>query len=192
MESNFQNTSNNLKEEEEEEEEILKSKKRKLNDEEEEEEEEEEAEIDNNSDDCNDDTNGNEDNESDDDDQEEDKNQLDDQLLLNILNHLMKNKIQEKKSFVSQLSNFLDSDHDERGEFIKKNQFFIPKIRRLCLAILSKKIDIPLRHYERQIIKDIGKKQLHKHDEMITLVENLTFHRVLRKARTFLLQSKKK
>ena len=103
MESNFQNTSNNLKEEEEddkkEKDEIQKSKKRKLNEEEDEEDE-------------------NEDND------QEDNNQLDDQLLLNILNHLMKNKIQEKKSFVSQLSNFLDSDHDERGEFIKKKFFY--------------------------------------------------------------------
>ena len=71
-------------------------------------------------------------------------------------------------------------------------KYFIRKIRRLCIAILNKTIDIPLRHYERQIMKDIVKKQLHKNDEIITLVENLTFHRILRKARTFLLQSKKK
>ena len=79
--------------------------------------------------------------------EEEEKNQLDDQLLLNILNHLMKNKIQEKKGFLSQLSNFLDCDHDDHGEFLQQKKYFIPKIRRLCNAILDKTINIPLRHY---------------------------------------------
>ena len=172
---------NEEEEDEEEEEEEGEEEEEEEEEEEKEEEEEEEEEEENENDDDSEDTN--------DDNQ---KNDIDDQLMLNILNHLMKNKIREKKSFVSLLSNFLDSDHDERGKFIQKKKFFISKIRRLCIAILQKKINIPLRHYELQIIKDVGRKQLHKHDEIITLVENLTFHRILRKARTFLLQSKKK
>ena len=201
MESNFQNMKNETEDDDEKEEfesnEKL-SKKRKLN--EEEEEEEVTSDDDNDDDDDDDDDDNNDDNDNIDEtidnnddniNDEESKNDLNDQLLLNILNHLMKNKIHEKKGFLPQLSNFLDCDHDERGKFIQKKKNFIPKIRRLCTAILNNTIDIPLRHYERQIIRDIAKKQLHKNDEIITLVENLTFHRILRKAKAFLLQNKK-
>ena len=53
-------------------------------------------------------------------DNKEGKNEIDDQLLLNILNRLMKNK--------TPLSNFLDSDHDDHGKFIgQKKNFLYPK-----------------------------------------------------------------
>ena len=208
MEVNFQNTENETDDDNEKEEEGSESgekisKKRKLN----EEKEVVTSDDNDNDDDDNDDDDDDEDekendnnidegfdNDDDDDDvnDEKSKNDLNDQLLLNILNHLIKNKIHEKKGFLSQLSNFLDCDHDERGKFIQRKKYFIPKIRRLCIAMLNNTIDVPLRHYERQIIRDIAKKHLHKNDEIITLVENLTFHRILRKVKAFLLQNKKK
>ena len=64
-----------------------------------------------------------------------DDNEISNTLLINILNNLMQNKKKEKQGFLSDLSKFLDCDHDERGKFIQSKSEFLPKIRELCDSI---------------------------------------------------------